>query len=136
MRQAALVGLMGLMLLAAGCSRDPIVGRWAVTGPAGASQAIEFKADGTAAVDFTELEKRMQEMSAGNPVARDSANKALQRMKQAKMTWKKVDKLYEMRTEVPGQAPQPPGYAKIEGDRLQICDKTGKAAGPALTREK
>ena len=125
--------LLLLVAFTAGC-RDPIVGRWAMKGAVG-ERAMIFHANGTAEFDRTRLEQALKQ-SEKNPLLRKEVQKSLDRVRGTKTTWERVGKLYEIRTQRPGMPVEAPGYAKLEGEQLHLCDASGTPTGITLTRSR
>jgi len=132
------LGLVGVVvgLLVAGCGPDPIIGKWGMM-QQGMELVVEFKADGTAAIDTSGIEARIQQQVAGNPMAKAVGDNLLKNLREAKITWKKEGSVYKTDGTIPGQPSQGPSYLKLDKEQLIPCDQKGTPkGGTAFTRKK
>jgi hypothetical protein len=127
--------MLAVLMAAAGCSRpDPVLGKWTFT-VSGVRQSVTFHQDGTAAVDVEALEKRLDARPVRRPVPANVRAAVLDRLRNARINWKKTGSLYQLRAQLQSGAPPPIIYAKLAGDNLVFCDQNGRAiTGPRGVR--
>jgi hypothetical protein len=123
MKPALLITLLLAAGLLAGCEPDPVIGRWTVQRN-GARVAMDFRPDGTVAVDFSEVEAQAR----ARGVSPAALERVLGKVKRSHVTWQRQGAVYRTETVLDGRS-APPRYLKREGSRLVPCSAEGKPTG-------
>ena len=132
MRRGGFTACLALAGVLTGCRPDPIIGKWRARGPV-STRTLIFRADGSASLDPGTLTVALKK-AGKNERLRKELEKSLAALRATRTTWERAGALYEIRTQIPGKAPEAPGYARVEGDHLHLCRADGTSIGITLSR--